>query len=376
MPFSESKFAAKCYVRVEASFRLVRAPSLHTNPVDARPLVALSTVRPQKHVARLATAISLVVFCMMFLRPDVTRAQFLYYSPMTVRALGMGAVASADPRNGTNAWANPAVISGLEHLASTICYRSYSIESTDFRDFSALLGGSYSTPRFGAAAGVAYRRETLELETTSKSEDAYNLLVAAQVVLSQLRFSVGLAQKSYSLPAVADKDRNSVTDIGILAAWRSPTQEHWHFDGSVGFSWMNNGDEVQTTFFGPIQVVSTERYGVWWAVHSPRSKNAVLGETPVSIVGFSVALDAERTTSRSERPRYLFGSEITLWNVLTARGGYVHDEILADGARDAAFGVGVRLSGTHFLAQFDYARFPVMHDLYSNTVGAELSVRW
>lgn len=376
MPFGESKFAVKSYMRFKASFRLVRASRLRTKPVEVRPVVALTTVRLQRDHTWRATAISLVVFCMMFLRPDATRAQFLYYSPMTVRSLGMGAVASADPSNGTNAWANPAVISSLAQLASTICYGSYSIESADFRDFSALLGGSYSTPRFGAAAGVAFRRETLELETTSQSEDAYNLLVAAQVVLSQLRFAVGLAQKSYSLPAVAIKDRNSVTDVGILAAWRSPTQEHWHFDGSVGFSWMNNGDEAQTEFFGPIQVVSTERCGVWWAVHSPRNRNAVLGETPVSTIEFSLALDAERTTTRGEHPRYLFGSEITLWNILTARGGYVHDEILANGARDAAFGVGVRLSGTHFLAQFGYARFPVMHDVYSDTVGAELSVRW
>jgi hypothetical protein len=317
-----------------------------------------------------------LLVCILTCLPKLARSQFLYYSPMTVRSLGMGAVGSADPHDGTNAWANPAVISSVDNLGAAICYRSYSISSFDFTDFSALVGGSYSTTRFGATFGFGYHNETVGTEIRSDKDDAFHLLGAAHVTLSQLRFAVGLARKSYSLPSIANKDRNSLTDVGLMAAWTSAVKEHWHYDGSISYSWMNNGDEAQTELFGPIQIVSTERYGTWLAVHSPMRRSALVGEGPVSLLALSVAFDGERGTSRSEHPRYLFGSEITLWNLFVVRAGYVHDEILAQGARDASFGFGIHLANSRLSAQFDYGRFPVLHDVYSNSVGAELALTW
>jgi hypothetical protein len=246
----------------------------------------------------------------------------------------------------------------------------------DFSDLSALIGGSYSAPRFGIAAALAYHREAVRIGERHQSDDAYNIGIAAQAFVGQLRVSLGLAHKSYSLPDIANKNRNAMNDVGVLIAWASSEQGTWHFDGSVGYSWMNNGDEVRTELFGPIQLFTIERGGVWWGIHSPMNRHAPLGSGPVSMIEVTVGVDAERTTSRGEYSRYCFGSEVTLWNLLLARAGYVHDEILANGARDASFGVGVRFSSTSVSVHIDFARFPVLKDVHSNSLGAELNMAW
>jgi hypothetical protein len=337
---------------------------------------SVSITLGESHCIRLPQLLAAIGVAIVFGLPTLAHAQFLYYSPMTTRSLGMGAVASADPSDGTNAWANPAVISSLNYVGSTACYSSYSIPSLDFHDFSALLGGTYSTPRFGATAAMAYHSKTIQTSASTDSDNAYHLLGGARVTIHQLTFGAGLARKSYSLPPAADKDRNVVTDVGVVVAWRTPTHESWHVDGSGGYSWMNNGDEAETALFGPIQIVSTQRYGTWWALHSPEDHHAVLGESPVSLFALAVAFDGERATSRSEGSRYFFGSELLFWNLFVARAGYVHDDILYRGARDGSFGFGIHLSSSHLSAQLDYARFPVLHDIYSNSVGAELTVTW
>jgi hypothetical protein len=196
--------------------------------------------------------------------PLVARAQFVYYTPLTVRSRGMGSVASADPSDGGNAWANPSLISNFGDLESGVYYGSYSVAMADFSDLSALIGGSYSAPRFGIAAALAYHREAVRIGERHQSDDAYNIGIAAQAFVGQLRVSLGLAHKSYSLPDIANKNRNAMNDVGVLIAWASSEQGTWHFDGSVGYSWMNNGDEVRTELFGPIQLFTIERGGVWW----------------------------------------------------------------------------------------------------------------
>jgi hypothetical protein len=114
---------------------------------------------------------------------------------------------------------------------------------------------------------------------------------------------------------------------------------------------MNNGDEADTPFFGPIQILSTQRYGTWWALHSPEEHRAVLGESQVSLFVLSLAFDGEHTTSQSRHSRYFFGSELCFWDVFVARAGYVHDDILAMGARDGSFGFGIHLSSSHLSAR-------------------------
>jgi hypothetical protein len=314
--------------------------------------------------------------------PSPAFAQFPYYHPLTARAEGMGGAATADRKDGANAWANPAVVADIDNVTLAACYSSYSIEPLDFTIQSAFSGVGYTSSneqlRIGGALGAAYHRETIESNGPAQSqvEDTFHMFGGMSIASRILRFAVGVAAKTYSVPLLAgDQERAWLADVGALATWSLPELKEWSSDFSVGISQMNIGDPVLDPLAGPVDAITTRRLGTGLAVSSPtRSRRylEIFGST--SSVAASVAFDVEEATDDDGHWRYSLGGEVSILQLIMVRGGYVHNDLQLRGARDATFGAGLQFMTSRFGGRLDYARWPNYHDVYSNVFGLSLFV--
>jgi len=318
---------------------------------------------------------------LLLLAPNLAFAQFSYYHPLTARAQGMGGAATADRRDGTNAWANPAVIADINNVTVTACYAPYSIEPLDFTIHSAFVGVGYtksSGRRIGGALGAAYHRETIDSDGPAQSQidDTFHMFGGMSVASRTLRFAAGVSTKAYSVPVLTgEQERAWLADVGFLATCVLPELREWSPDFSVGISQMNIGDSVQDPLAGPIDAVTTLRLGTNLAASSPsRSRHHLQVLGSISSVRVSIAFDAEKAMDNDGKWRRSLGGEISFLSFILVRGGYVHDELQLHGARDATVGVGLQFITSRVGGRLDYARWPNYHDVYSNVYGLSLFV--
>lgn len=313
----------------------------------------------------------------------------LIYAPFTIedaRTAGMGRV-TAIPRDGTvSAWWNPAFLAFGDE-------QSLSISNADLSKFSPegyVRSGTVSGPlpwgkRYGAGLGVK-RLSFGEVFTTDVFGNARSVDLWEQAYVAAIGYGVtpntaiGISLEYIWYHIDPDPTLNTLGSTGALSAsfgvgYRRPIDLSTTSENVQGASRFTVTPMAAATFlhlgekleFGrQEQVLYRQLRGAVGIdiENSPPPGTSAFSSARIRQMALATAIEVWAPASEwaqiSQRRAIVhFGTEITLFGVLSGRIGFINDNLNNRVPWDSTHGLGIALpSGLPFAARFDWAAVP------------------
>lgn len=312
-----------------------------------------------------------------------TARMFAYYAPTTARSFGMGGTGSADFSDVGNTALNPSIISFAHGPSALGTIAPLSLSTIEVSSTSVMLALGGKSPartssglRFGV--GVGWRHDKFELPAPANrtlSDNVYQVSSGGAYNWAKSRIGFGASLKKLPVKLTNGDEENSFLVDGGLLIEVGPFQPgRVSLFGAAAYSAMNIADPVMDPLIGSLDAVEIRRLGMSLCLFDGRI-DPIPGDT-IKVeqrLTITANFDIDSAVHEESQSRQQLGLEAAWRRILFLRAGYVHDDILVDGARDASVGGGVRWARRGFEAAFDFARWPYYHDTYGNVFSIVMS---
>jgi hypothetical protein len=317
-----------------------------------------------------------------------TGAQVLDY-PLTTRSQGMGMSGTADRGDPGNVYFNPAtaayadgvwITGAREQIAPTV--------SNDIWFGSLNLGGGYTLggadgirlafdlglTRFTYGEVTATTPEGLPLGTFDANQDVVALTGAAAGEMGPAQWAFGVALKRLAIAYTPEEATNWIFDIGAIVGTDMDASD-WSVHPAVGAAVVNMGSDIEYDDIDEKDPLPTWfNYGVSVRVDAPEVQ---LGSNSVPALSATINLDGKHGLNE-QRPRFAFGYELTLIDVLFARYGRQTDDRYHAAGETWGIGLGAPVGPLRAVAEYTNTRYAYFsypysyasfqHDLYGFTL--------
>lgn len=334
-------------------------------------------------------AVLIVAIACLLVPCGESRAQLEYYAPVGVRGYGMASTGSADASDVANAVLNPALLATRSAVGITSFYSTHSFEVTRLNQAGFALAGGYGIGfdngiELRGGLGVAHYKwevipESDDLIVRAFDEDSPYVMLAGGVgYKGRVVLAVGATFKQHHYttypPGGPRSGHQTIHDVGVIASAEVANGDYVRVSATVGFSWLNNGDEVDIYILpDPIEPFAMNRWGLHIDVEGPAwstLSDAVDSDLPIAALAINWDIEETDVTGR-DLDRQGAGMELAVLESFFWRLGYLDNGIFYPAGTHATSGLGVGFARGGFRVRIDWARSPYLSrdfDYYGLTV--------
>ena len=353
--------------------------------------------------SRFSAVLMTVTFLLLNTAQGVRAGTVHILSP-SARSYGMGISGVADASDPSNAYYNPSNISFINGIYLSGFYSQLvpDLASDVYTGSLGISGGTRiklgESVELGLGGSLRYQKLDYgewtvagitpeELGTASSSEYTLSYSLACGLIINEV-FSAGiglsvkptklnLAPAWGTLEGVANESDEVALDFGILMQAAFPIAEGYTLTGSIGTSFLNNGNDFTfTSSYQTIPMPSAVRYGAGVRLESPRMDDYDDWFGPIiTLAGNFDILDHTEEGSEERSDESNYGIEVAILQLIFLRTGYWEYE--SGNISGSTFGLGFGLEYRNFTGRIDYARVPQAAELAkTNKLGIIIGMKF